>query len=282
VGWGLGDAPKGDALAVADFNNDGKLDFLYSAGTGMVYMNTGSKFELKDAGVSFATGKVSPTLGDFDNDGYIDLFVPQMNGVCKLYHNKGNGTFEDITGRSPDLAKSLGMAVGASWGDFNNDGKPDLVVTCLKGTNRYFQNDGDGKFSERSSLIGLNSKVFNSQSAAFADMNGDGQLDLVLINEGQESCVLFGKASEANAKTPILLKNVKNTSNKGIYIKKPDGNVVWSNAVSAANGRGGQGCLDQRCVLDTGNYVIVQVGTNLKNREQTLKVEKSPLKVTLE
>ena len=82
--------------------------------------------------------------------------------------------------------------MSAAWGDFDNDGKPDLVVCCLRGANRYFKNNGNGTFADKSTDIGLTQKVFNSQAAAFADLNGDGQLDLVLNNEGQESSVLFG------------------------------------------------------------------------------------------
>ena len=85
--------------------------------------------------------------------------------------------------------------MSAAWGDFDNDGKPDLVVCCLRGTNRYFKNNGNGTFTDKSSDIGLTQKVFNSQAAAFADLNGDGQLDLILNNEGQESSVLFGAAT---------------------------------------------------------------------------------------
>src|SRR5439155_13623503 len=100
--WGLGrdglagDA-KGDTLAVADFNGDGRPDFLYGAGTGMLFLNTGKGFALRaDSGISYRPGKVGPALCDFDGDGQVDLFVPQIDGRCKLFRNTGGGAFAPV------------------------------------------------------------------------------------------------------------------------------------------------------------------------------------------
>ena len=146
--WGLGpdglaaDA-KGDTLAVADFNGDGKPDFLYGAGTGMLFVNDGGKFASKaDSGISYKPGKVGPALCDFDGDGHVDLFVPQPDGKCKLFRNDGTGKFTDATATRGDLAKPIPGAVSAAWGDFDNDGKPDLLVCCLRGTQPLLQEQG--------------------------------------------------------------------------------------------------------------------------------------------
>jgi hypothetical protein len=156
----------------------------------MLFVNTGAKFALKgDSGISYKPGKVGPAGGDFDGDGHLDLFIPQPDGKCKLFRNSGTGTFTDVTSASGALAGAIPGAVSAAWGDFDNDGRPDLLVCCLRGANRYFKNEGGGKFIERTTELGLTQKVFNSQAACFADLNGDGQLDLILSNEGQESSV---------------------------------------------------------------------------------------------
>ena len=82
-------------------------------------------------------------FADFDGDGHLDLFVPQQ-GVCKLFRNDGKGKFTDVTDKCGDLAKPIPGATSAAWGDFNNDGHPDLFIGCLRGANRYFENQGDG------------------------------------------------------------------------------------------------------------------------------------------
>src|SRR5262249_31793271 len=117
--WGLGpdglaNDAKGDTLAVADFNGDGRPDFLYGAGTGRLFLKPGKGCVLKpDSGISYKPGKVGPSLCDFDGDGQIDLFVPQMDGQCKLFRNVGGGRFAAVA--AGDLSKPIPGAVSAAW-----------------------------------------------------------------------------------------------------------------------------------------------------------------------
>ena len=183
---------RGDTLTVCDVNGDGRPDFLYGAGRGLLVLNTPKGFvEAKDCGISYRAGKVRPVFGDFDGDGHPDLFVPQPGG-CKLFHNDGKGHFTDVTARSGDLANFTGYATCAAWGDLDKDGRLDLIVGCLKGPNRFFRNKGDGTFEDATEAVGLHQRVFNTQAVALVDLNGDGMLDVVFNNEGQESCVLLG------------------------------------------------------------------------------------------
>ncbi|HJT78054.1 MAG TPA: VCBS repeat-containing protein, partial [Gemmataceae bacterium] len=141
---GIGSTVKGDTLTVCDVNGDGRPDFLYGAGSGMLVLNTPDGFrEAKDGGISYHAGGIGPVFGDFDNDGHPDLFVPQ-NGVCRLFHNDGAGHFTDVTERAGDLALPVGRATSAAWGDVDNDGHLDLLVGCLGGPNHLFRNRGDG------------------------------------------------------------------------------------------------------------------------------------------
>ncbi|MDB5309997.1 MAG: ASPIC/UnbV domain protein [Gemmataceae bacterium] len=287
--WGLGPDGmaadvKGDTLAVADFNGDGRPDFLYGAGTGMLFLNTGGKFVLKtDAGISYKPGKVGPAVCDFDGDGFPDLFVPQTDGKCRLFRNTGNGTFVDVSASAGDLSKPIPGAVSAAWGDFDNDGKPDLLVCCLRGPNRYFRGTGNGSFEDKTAEIGLTQKVFNSQAAAFADLNGDGQLDLILNNEGQEAAILFGAAKEGTGKTPVVvaLNGTPGLSGGKVVVKDASGKAVASAGISGGDARGGND-LFPRFVLAPGAYKVEIVGPDGKAVARDLTVTTSPMSLKVQ
>jgi hypothetical protein len=128
---------------------------------------------------------------DMDGDGDLDVFIPQSGGA-KLYRNDGNWKFTDVTAEAGDLAKFDGRGTSAAWADLFKKGKPDLLVTCLGGPNRYYRNLGGGKFKEAGADIGLNRRVMNSRVVAAADVNKDGIFDVVFNNEGQEPFILLG------------------------------------------------------------------------------------------
>jgi hypothetical protein len=189
---GIGGAVKGDSLTVCDIDGDGKPDFLYSAGSGIVARNTGKGFVLVEGtGIEYQCGKVRPVFGDYNRDGRPDLFVPQANG-CKLFRNDGKFRFTDVTAKA-GLASFRGCATCAAWGDVDRDGHLDLIVGCLRGPNRFFRNRGDGTFEDASAKLGLHRRVFNTQAVCLADLNGDGVLDMVFNNEGQDPVVLLRK-----------------------------------------------------------------------------------------
>ncbi len=203
---GIGSAIKGDTLTVRDVNGDGRPDFLYGAGSGLLVLNTGKGFtEARDCGIAYRAGKVVPIFGDYDNDGRPDLFVPQPNGG-KLFHNDGDGRFSDFTDKS-GLKLLTTQATCAAWGDMDKDGHVDLIVGCLRGPNRFFRNKGDGTFEDATEAIGLGQRIFNTQAVALVDLNKDGMLDVIFNNEGQESCVLLGNPEFAAKRTPDGIKN---------------------------------------------------------------------------
>ncbi len=288
--WGLGpNGPaaelKGDSLVVADFTGDGKPDFLYGAGRGVLFVNQGGRFlHRPDSGIAYQTGKVGPALGDFNGDGHADLFVPQADGTCKLFRNDGTGKFSDVTAAAGDLARPIPGAVAAAWGDFDNDGRPDLVVCRLRGSNLYFRNNGDGTFADKSSDIGLTQKVYNSRAAAFADLNGDGQLDLVLANEGQDSSVLFGVQTPGGPKTPVVISLNGTTGLSGgkVVVTDATGKPVATSFVAGGDGRGGQTGLAPRFVLAPGSYRLELVGTDGRSVSKPLTVTQTPLNVTVD
>ena len=189
---GIAGRLKGDRLALADVDGDGRTDFLYSAGNGVLVLNKKEGFaEAKDSGLAFRAGQITPVFGDFDGDKAPDLFVPQSGG-SKLFRNDGKGHFTDITAKSGALAAFTGDAACAVWADFNNRGQLDLLVGCLRGPNRYFRHTGNGTFADATEEIGFLQRIFNTRALAAIDLNKDGVLDLILNNEGQESAVLIG------------------------------------------------------------------------------------------
>ena len=280
--WGLGGEPKGDTLAVADFDNDGKTDFLFGSGSGVLYRNAGGRFEpVQDCGIKYTPGKVGPALADFDGDGLIDVFIPQTDGACKLFRNLGGGRFEDVTAKAK-LDGNLGHAIGAAWGDFDNDGHLDLLVACLKRPNRYFRNNGDGTFTDHTQAIGLHQKVFNTQAAALADLNGDGRLDVVLHNEGQESGVLYGSGTGGRAILTVKLPAWAHGAGEVVSLSRADGKVAEYRQLLGGDGRGGQGWLTPRFALPPGEYTVSVRGTDGKTKTAKAKVGTDPVRVVIE
>ena len=133
---------------------------------------------------------MGPVFGDFDNSGHPGLFVPQLDGRCKLFKNDGTGHFTDVTAQAGDLAKLMGTATCAAWGDITNDGRLDLVVGCLRGPT------ASATWATASSRTPPRRRPaqadLNTQAVCLVDLNNDGVLDMVFNNEGQESCVLLG------------------------------------------------------------------------------------------
>jgi hypothetical protein len=281
---GIGGNVKGDTLTVCDVNGDGRPDFLYGAGTGMLILNTPKGFvEAKDSGISYKTGKVGPIFGDFDNDGHPDLFVPQ-HGTCKLFRNDGTGHFTDVTAKAGDLSKPIGDATCAAWGDVDNDGHLDLVIGCLHGPNRFFRNRGDGTFEDATVAIGLNQKIFNTQAVCLVDLNNDGMLDMVFNNEGQESAVLLGNPEFAKKRTPVTLQVAGTAGVVGSRVRVLDkeGKPLAGQYICGGDGRGGQRPPIARFALEPGTYrVEVRYSSGL-TRGKEIKVAGGHLRAVID
>jgi hypothetical protein len=270
---GLGSAVKGDTLTVCDVNGDGRPDFLYGAGSGLLALNTAKGFvETKESGISYRTGKAGPIFGDYDNDGRPDLFVPQPNG-CKLFHNDGDGRFSDVTDKS-GLKILTSRATCAAWGDLDNDGQLDLLVGCLRGPNRFFRNKGDGTFEDATDAIGLGQRIFNTQAVALVDLNNDGTLDVVFNNEGQESCVLLGNPEFAVKRTPVTLqiKSKNGVVGSSVKVLDAEGKLRGSCYISGGDGRGGQAGSAARFALSPGKYRVELLLSSGERRSKQIVV----------
>jgi hypothetical protein len=122
--------------------------------------------------------------GDYDDDGFIDLFVSNWNtdldGRDFLYHNNGDGTFTRITA-GPEVNDPV-ASIGATWADYDNDGHLDLLV-CKQGLpNTLYRNNGNGTFTQARNLLAR--QVENSTAGVWGDFDNDGWLDLFIANVG--------------------------------------------------------------------------------------------------
>ncbi|MCH7574222.1 MAG: VCBS repeat-containing protein [Candidatus Marinimicrobia bacterium] len=119
-------------------------------------------------------------IGDVDGDGWADIYFARLNGPNVLYRNLGNWTFADITAEA-GVALGDRFSTGAVLADVDGDGDLDLLVTALGGPNALLFNDGTGRFTELPGRLPPAS-TYGSTTAALADIDGDGDLDLYIAN----------------------------------------------------------------------------------------------------
>lgn len=224
----------GSGVAVFDYDNDGLLDIFFPNGAPipnpapkgtvpqkvspadwnrLYHQKKDGTFEdvTESAGLKGIGYGMGVAVGDFDNDGFEDLYVTAYGGN-RLYHNNGNGTFTDITAKSgtggPTTA-GQNWSTSAAWVDLDNDGKLDLVVLryvvwdwedvwCGEHREGYrsychpdifpvirplvYRNNGDGTFTESAEKFGL-AKPGKGLGIAIADFDRDGHIDLAIAND---------------------------------------------------------------------------------------------------
>ncbi len=222
-------------VAVFDYNNDGQPDIFFTNGASIpsleksdprfynrLYRNNGDGTftdVTEKAGVQGLGYSMGVAAGDFDNDGYVDLYITGVNHN-QLLHNNGNGTFTDVTAKAGVEGKvsKLGKvwAVAAGWFDYNNDGLLDLLVVnyldyniedaklcaiesvrtyCapgnFKGTpNILYRNNGDGTFTDVSVPSHIAQYVGKGMGLAFADYDNDGFTDVFVSNDTSPNFLL--------------------------------------------------------------------------------------------
>ena len=173
----------------ADYDNDGDLDlFIHRGGWEIAMRNsllrndgTGRFTDVtKAAGLSsgeFATH--SAAWADYDNDGWVDLYVGHELAPSALFRNRGDGTFENVAEKAGVAGNAF--TKGVTWGDFDRDGFPDLYVSNMFADNFLYRNNGDGTFTEVGAKLGVQ-KPFASFPTWWFDYDNDGALDLFVVS----------------------------------------------------------------------------------------------------
>ena len=230
----------GSGVALLDYDNDGWLD---------IYLVNGSTFDAETgkaapphaalfhnnhdgtftdvtakAGVQNDRWGFGAVVGDYDNDGWPDIFVSNY-GKSRLYHNNHDGTFTDVAEKAG--VTFGGWAAGATWGDYDGDGRLDLFVPgyvhydmahppppsgcqfrgasvmCgprgLKGeSDKLFHNNGDGTFTDVSTKAGVNDEhAYYGLASLFIDLNGDGRPDLLVADDSTPNYLYINKGGGA-------------------------------------------------------------------------------------
>ncbi len=135
-------------------------------------------------------------FADFDNDGWEDIAIATGDGApIALYHNTG-GDFQNVTAGSG--ITTTGETKTVTWGDYDNDGDNDLFVANFQSSNKLYQNDGSGFFTDVTASAGLQDSM-QTTAAAWVDYNNDGWLDLYVCN--------YGNVNGAGEQPNVLYKN---------------------------------------------------------------------------
>jgi tetratricopeptide (TPR) repeat protein len=169
-----------------DYNNDGYLDIYVCRGAWLqkplrhtLLRNNGNGTftdVTAQAGLLAPVDSQVAVWADYDNDGFLDLFVGGESVPSRLYHNRGDGTFEEVSARA-GVANAGFICKGANWGDFDGDGYPDLYVSNSNGPPRLFHNNRDGTFTDVAPQLGITQPV-KGFSCWFWDYDNDGWLDI--------------------------------------------------------------------------------------------------------
>ena len=243
----------GAGVALFDYDNDGRLDLFFVNGAPLAdptakgtvpeksepkywnrlfHQKADGTFQdvTEKAGLQGAGYGMGVAVGDYDNDGFEDLYVTALGGN-KLYHNNGNGTFTDVTEKAGVAGSS--WSTSAAWVDLDNDGLLDLVVLRYvqwdfddvwcgehkEGFRSYchpdifqpisplvFHNDGNGRFTEVSQKIGL-SKPGKGLGIAVGDYDHDDKIDVFVANDSMVE-FLYHNKGDGNFEEVGLLSQV--------------------------------------------------------------------------
>ena len=232
-----------------DYDNDGDLDLYVSNGKrfgqkSFLYQNNAGSFTR-----IFNAGPVNDSLpfdgsswADFDNDGNIDMCtVTWYDSISVLYKNIGGGSFTFLSG-SP-IVTDRGFSETCSWGDYDNDGLVDIIVTNSRfsnSRNRLYRNLGSGNFTRIDSGAIFQDVGLLSRSVNWIDIDGDRDLDVFIVNESGSTDYMYknngnGYFTKITGIAPITSGGVSWSSSWGDYDNDGDFDLFVTNAENQKN-----------------------------------------------
>ncbi len=217
-------------------------------------------------------------IADYDRDGHVDVFVANDSMPEFLYHNQGDGSFEEVglaTGVAVDQDGRTYAGMGVDFADYNNDGWPDIVVTDLA-NQRYalYQDAGDGLFTYASQLLGIGqmSLSHSGWGIHFLDYDNDGWKDL-LIAQGHDLDTIELNYPNLHYREPMLLAH--NTGHRFVDVSAGSGSVfhqAWIARGMAVGDFDNDGRLDAVVTTNDGPVHILHNETSTPNHWILLKL----------
>ena len=218
---GIADPRGGWGSLFADYDNDGYLDLYITRGgwsgaaENTLYHNNGDGTftdVTHTAGVADPQSSFCATWADYDNDGYLDLYIADGvigDGAANvLYRNNGDGTFTN-TAEAAGVANT-GNSLGTAWGDYDKDGHIDLHVVNFGQSNVLYRNNGDGTFTDVTPSTGMNLPVTDAFVTFFLDVDNDADLDIFISNSGSFQAFIAGQITGGathNSDRQVLYRN---------------------------------------------------------------------------
>lgn len=259
------DAGTGMGMVCADHDNDGDTDvFVLNDVAGNFFFQNDGTGTFEEVGLTSGLaydhsghelGSMGVDCGDYDNDGWLDLFMTSYSGELPvLYRNLGDGFYEDVT---MSTGAGAGLFPHVNWGcgfvDFDNDGNRDLFVVCghlqdnihlVNDTTAFgvrnvlLENTGDGPFVNISDSAGDGMRPrLSSRGAGFDDLDNDGKIDVVVVNSRREPTILRNDSVTSNHWIQIRPRGVKsNADGVGARVRVVAGDLTLTDEVHSGRG----------------------------------------------
>lgn len=236
---------RSNGCSWADYNNDGLIDlcvanvnnqnnYLYKNDSGFHFTKITNDIVASDSGWSYGC-----TWGDYDNDGFVDLYISNYkNQLNYLYHNEHGDHFTKVL--NSVATQDSSWTQSSIWSDFNNDGYPDLFVANY-GVNFLFKNNGDGSFTKitNGAIVTDND---NSFGASAADFNNDGLIDIFVANWNGKNClyknlsgfqfekmIIPGMTTETNNSEGSAWGDYDNDGDKDLFVSNDGLDFLYEN-----------------------------------------------------